>query len=240
MCNKILRGACLFVAMIPGICGFSQTAEQKAYLTKVSAVVNNTALQYAYTVNLTELKSGRQIDNISGRLYKYQNNYLDSNSVGISLVSGNYFFKSDRKRKQAYVYDLTLVEKALGIKKEDLNNSLMPLPDSLIMKMGTLQVDKSSANIISLRYVLKSPLNGIKEIQFQLNKKDESLNSIRLEVLEEDKWGETTGYKRTYLLSGFSNAVVPARFNTAAFFRTEGKQAKLQGIYKSYKLSSVI
>jgi len=218
----------------------AQTADYTRYLRKAGDMLGSASLSYRYRVLLVENKTGKVVDSMSGRLYKSGSNFLDSNATALSLLSGNYFFKADPKGKYAYIYDLSLAEKKMGIKRAQLNNAIVNIPDSLLQKMGKASIDGSDPGYIGIRYTLRSPVNGIRDLLFRLDKKDESLAEIKIEVAEEDKWGDATGYRRIYYLFRFSNTVPAGKFNTGTYFKKEAGKARLQGIYKSYKLSSLI
>lgn len=217
-------------------------ADYQKYLScfrSISGQLNAATLSYRYRVVLQERDKGQNTDSISGVLYKVQDNFLDSSSRGLSMVGDGFFFKADKSRQQAFLYRLETVQKKLGLKKEDMDASILTLPDSLIYRAGTLYSTHEEGEL-RLRYVLKEPMNGIQELFFRIDPGNMSLKQIRITALDEGKQGTRPGYTRIYYLSDFSNAVDHRKMKIDAYVRIANGKATPLGTYQSFKLNSLL
>jgi hypothetical protein len=216
-----------------------QQLQYMAYLQGASHKINNPVLSYQYKVILVDKTGNKAMDSASGLLLRYHDKYLDSNSTAMNLKSDGYFFKLEKSKKQAYLYQLAAVEKKLGLKEEDMNNSMLTIPDSLFSKMGVLQVDEGPA-ILTLTYKIKENNGSIRELIFRINRKDMFPLDIRIVTEEEDRWGSPTGYKKIYVLSSFSNQVDERRVRVNRYVNIDKNNAVLLAPYKTYSLNTFL
>lgn len=242
---KWIIGCCIMVVsgFLQPLAMHAQTPLQRlqymAYLQGASHKINNPVLSYQYKVILVDKAGNKAMDSASGLLLRYHDKYLDSNSTALNLKSDGYFFKLEKRKKEAYLYRLAAVEKKLGLKEEDMNNSMLTIPDSLLSKMGVLQVDEGPA-ILTLTYRIKENNGSIKELVFRINRKDMYPLDIRIITEEEDRWGSPTGYKKIYVLSSFSNQVDENRVRINRYVNIDKNNAVLSAPYKAYSLNTFL
>lgn len=209
-----------------------ETIKYLDYLQQAKSITNNHVLAYSYRVVMQDIKTRKVLDSTAGRIYKSGEAYLDSNRFAISVVNGGYFFKGDYRRKEAYVYKLATVEKKLGLQREDMSNSVLDIPDSLILRMGRLSVQEYGESLV-LKYTLKENRGSFQEIQFRLKKSDRSLQEIRMTA----PGNEVNTF---YYLSDFTNAFDLPRLRMDKYFRIENGKVKLKGKYQSYQLTELL
>lgn len=235
----ILVASCFLQPVLVKAQSPMQQLQYMAYLQGASHKINNPVLSYRYKVILVDKAGNKALDSASGLLMRYHDKYLDSNSTALNLKSDGYFFKLDRSKKQAYLYRLAAVEQKLGLKEEDMNNSMLTIPDSLFPKMGVLQVDEDPV-ILTLRYKIKENNGSIRELVFRINRKDMFPLDIRIITEEEDRWGSPTGYKKIYVLSSFSNQVDEKRVRVSRYVNIDKNNTVLSAPYKAYSLNTFL
>jgi hypothetical protein len=209
-----------------------QHAQYAIYLEAIKRVMNNPTLGYNYSVVVQSNKSGVTPETIKGYLYRSGKDYVDSNSLALNIVSSGYYLKADMTNKTAYLYNLASVERRIGLKPEDIQNSVLDIPQAMMDKMGTLTADESPAQI-NLNYTLKEKSGHIQKLYFTIQKSDMSLTAIRIDT-------ENNGQIINYYLKDFSNKDAGNKLSIARYFTVMGKKAMLKGIYKSYKLNAVL
>jgi hypothetical protein len=178
-------------------------------------------------------------DSVSGLLFKSHDNYMDSNQGVINMVCGGYFLKADKKNKAAYVYNIASVQKKLGMKPEDVSNTLMTLTDSLLGKYGDLKVQELPEQLI-LTYKMKPNSGILQEMEFRISRKDGTLQSLKMTTDEQDKWGSSSGYSRVYYMDRFSNSIDPGKIDIQRFVSIQNGKATPTERLRSYAIHSLL
>lgn len=215
---------------------FSQTSllDCIQYLQLVKSTTNHPVLQYKYKVILRDNKSLRNKDSIRGTIYKYYNEYVDSNDVFLSMVAGGYFFKGNFRTKEASLYRLAEVERKLGLKREDMTQDIMIIPDSLLTTLGKCTVSEQ-AGMLVVDYKLNMSHSGIQKLVFYIRERDRSLSEIKLFMTDAGVDNCTTIYSLYDFRNDHRNNI-----HTESYFQTDRKKAFLKGIFKSYTLHTLL
>jgi hypothetical protein len=231
--------SCLFIVLglcwaVPKVSGQVQIpkAQLDNYLQVVKKVTNHPILSYRYKLVMENKQNSRSSESISGQLFKNGSDYRDSNTYAMSMIAGNYFFKLDFKKKEAYLYSLPVIEKKLGVKRQDMKASILDISDSLMASMGNLSASEDNGEIM-LQYKLKHSAGTVQSISFKIRKSDMNLLEIKLIAKEE-------GSSISYYLNDFSNQMNDKQFTASQYFSIGNKKAKLSGRYQSYKLNAVL
>lgn len=219
--------------------GQPQQLKYMAYLQAASLKINNPVLSYRYKVLMVDNESKVATDSVSGLLFKSHGNYMDSNQVAINMVSGGYFLKADKKNKAAYVYNIARVQKKLGMKPEDMNNTLMTLTDSLLNKYGELKVQELPEQLI-LTYKMRPNSGMLQEMEFKISRKDGTLQSLKMTTDEQDKWGSSSGYSRVYYMDKFSNTIDTGKIDIQRFVSIQNGKATPTERLRSYAIHSLL
>jgi hypothetical protein len=216
-----------------------QHLKYMAYLQAASLKVNNPVLSYRYRVLMLDNERKIATDSVSGLLFKSHDNYMDSNQGVINMVCGGYFLKADKKNKAAYVYNIASVQKKLGMKPEDVSNTLMTLTDSLLGKYGDLKVQELPEQLI-LTYKMKPNSGILQEMEFRISRKDGTLQSLKMTTDEQDKWGSSSGYSRVYYMDRFSNSIDPGKIDIQRFVSIQNGKATPTERLRSYAIHSLL
>lgn len=240
--RQIFTGSGIMLAFcLTAVCvsGQQQHLKYMSYLQAASLKINNPVLSYRYRVLMVDKEHRITTDSVSGLLFKSQGNYMDSNAIAINIVSGGYFLKADKKSKAAYVYNISRVQKKLGMKPEDMNNNLLTLPDSLLSKYSDLKVEELP-DLLMLTYKMKPNTGMLKEMELKISKKDGSLLALKMTTDEQDKWGSSSGYSRVYYMDKFSNTIEPGKIDIQKFVNIQNGKAKPTERLKSYTIHSLL
>lgn len=204
-------------------------------LRQVGRVSKSPKIAYDYKVTLYSIKQAKDIDMITGRLYKNGNNYLDSSNASLTLVSGKYCFKLNRRQKQAIVYDLDLLERKLGLKRS-ADNGLFVIPDSDIIRYGKIYSGGPSNDLYVIKMQPKDKL--FSDITVNVRKSDYQVESFEFETSEPQN--AKPEFKRRYIINNIRWNVDDTKFNTDRFFKLDRKKAILNKDYADYKVKTII
>jgi hypothetical protein len=216
-----------------------QQLKYMAYMQAATLRINNPVLSYRYRVLMVDKERNVATDSVNGLLFKSHASYLDSNALAINMVSGGYFLKADKKGKAAYVYNIARVQKKLGMKPEDMNNTLLTLPDSLLSKYSDLKVRELPEQVV-LTYKMKPNSGMLQEMELTINRKDGTLLSLKMTTDELDKWGSSSGYSRVYYMDRFSNSIDPEKINIQRFVSIQNGKAAPTERLRSYTIHSFL
>lgn len=209
------------------------------YLQMAAQKMNQPVLSYRYKVVLVDNKGKKVTDSTEGMLCRSYGSFFDSSGLALSLMEGGYFLKADHGRKTALVCRIEAVQKKLGLKPEDINNTFLNIPDSLLAKISDLKSEETG-DMLVLTYTLKHGSGNLREMAVTFNRKDMSLTAMKMTVDEADRWGSNTGYSRIFYMSRFGNQVAPDRFRLARYVTVERDKAKLLGQLKSYTIQTFL
>lgn len=232
-----MMATCIFTATT----GLAQLQHIKymPYLQGASLKINNPVLTYRYKVVLVDNEQQNRIDSVFGFLSRSYGNYLDSNSHTMSMVSDGYYLKTDAIKKTAHVFNISALQKKLGMQPEDMGNSLISVPDSVLFKLSDLNVEET-ADVLVLNYKMKPGSGMLKEMVLRINRKDMSIIQLMMTVDEEDRWGASTGYSKIYYLTDFENKVDPARMVLGKYVHITQNNARPLGKLQSYSINSIL
>lgn len=216
-----------------------QQLKYASYVQMASFKVNNPLLSYRYRVLMVDKEHNVATDSVNGLLFKSYGNYLDSNTVALTMVSNGYFLKADKKNKAAYVYNIARVQKKLGMKPEDMNNTLLALPDSLLHQYSDLKAQELP-DVLILTYTMKPGSGMLTEMELKINRKDGALLSLKMTTDEQDKWGGSSGYSRVYYMDKFTNAPDPGKIDMQRFVNIQNGKAVPTGRLRSYAIHSFL
>lgn len=216
-----------------------QQLKYMSYLQTARLKINNPVLAYRYQVTMVDREHNKTTDSVSGLLFKSYGSYLDSNTITLNMVSDGYFLKEDKKNKAVYVYNIARVQKKLGMKPEDMDNTLLALPDSLLQKYSDLKVQELP-DLLALTYTMKPGSGMLQEIELRFNRKDGALLSLKMTTDEQDKWGSSSGYSRVYYMDRFTNIPDPGKINIQRFVSIQNGKAAPAARLKSYAIHSFL
>ncbi len=216
-----------------------QQLKYMSYLQMASFKVNSPVLSYRYRVLMVDREHNVTTDSVSGFLLKSYSNYMDSNAVALTMVSNGYFLKADKKNKTAYLYNIARVQKKLGMKPEDMNNTLLALPDSLLHKYSDLKA-LELPDVLVLTYTMKPGSGMLQEMELKINRKDGTLLSLKMTTDEQDKWGSSSGYSRVYFMDRFTNTPDPGKLDIQRFVNIQNSKAVPTERLRSYAIHSFL
>lgn len=207
------------------------------YIDAIAGYLNGPVLKYRYRIMLYNEKSGESTDSLSGMIYKAGNEYIDSNVTGISLLAKGYFCKINEDHKTILVCSIPAMEKRFGIKKEDMNNTLLSITDSTIRTLGNITV-KEEKNGIVLYYTAPPQRSDLHNITFFMNKVGNAVQKIIMTV--NDPREKNPLYLKQLTIYNISNTPEPALLRTDRYFSITGKKLVPVNKYKKYKASTLL
>ncbi len=207
------------------------------YMDAIAKYINGPVLKYRYTIALYDEKTGKNTDSLSGMIYKADNEYIDSNVTGISLLAKGYFCKINEDRKTILVCSIPAMEQRFGIKKEDMNNTLLSITDSTIRSLGNITV-KEEKNGTVLYYTAPPQQSDLHNIAFFMNKAGNAVQKIIMTV--NDPREKDPLYLKQLTIYDISNAPEPALLRTDKYFSIAGKKLVPANKYKKYKASALL
>jgi len=212
--------------------GQTDQEKYKAYIKQIKGLSGSQNMSYHYKVSLTDTKTHKEVDRMEGVLLKKGKSYLDSSSVVMTLCNDGFFFKAKPKEKEAFVYSMSVLEKKLGIKKEDFTYNILALPDSILLKNGRFSAYEVKANL-EISYNITQKESPVQELHFKIRKQDMQLLELTVVSKERD-------YLKTFTLTDFHPDFDLQRMSLQRYFKVSAGQVKLQGRFQSYQLQSLL
>ncbi|MNS43004.1 hypothetical protein D3C72_753980 [compost metagenome] len=216
----------------------------KEYMAKMPS------LSYDYTYNLYNNET--VADNISGRLYKIGQDYVDSNNYYSKVLFGDFYVLYNHQKKTAQYLNIPKLEQQLGMSRSEMFTELFNLPDSSFYQIGKVTAVKSSAGIVDLTYVLNDTSGQIQKIKFSIDEQNKKLAAIELNFRMDqystiDYIDTATGapvmhYQESVLSISNIRPYTVSEGDTSLqsmYFKAGSAAVMLEGKFKSYKLSKL-
>jgi len=215
-------------------------AQNNELYKKIKEANPNTDLSYNYKVLLWDMKTKKVIDSTSGSLYTKNGQYLDSNTMGITARSGNYFCNLDHKKKKATVCDMILLNKRRGIdrnKSNDTNNLATLITDTLLAR-GNYSIDSSN----KLYYRLKIQFNNrpIGYAHIDVRKDNYKMLALYFEKKQMDDYDPKNTLLYTYSFTNMKPIANDKIFDLKRFFTLAGQKITLSPKYSKYTLTPLV
>jgi hypothetical protein len=235
MFNKsfgVALGILLLISSNGNVSAQADQEKYRSYIKQIKGLSGSPNMSYRYKVSLMDTKSNKEVDQMEGVLLKRGKSYMDSNSTVLTLCNDGFFFKAKSRDKEAYVYSMAVVEKQLGIKKEDFANNIVALPDSTLLKNGRFAAYEAKGNL-EIRYVVSQKGSPVQEIHFKVRKQDMQL--LELKVISKER-----EYLKVFTITDFKTDFDGQRMDLRRYFKVSGGKVKLQGRFQSYQLQSLL
>lgn len=208
------------------------------------------SMSYDYTYKL--YNNGTVADNITGRLYKIGQDYVDSNNYYSKVLFGDFYVLYNHQQKTAQYLNVPQLEQQVGMSRSEMFTELFNLPDSSFYQIGKVAAVKTNAGIVDLTYTLNDTSAQIQKIKFSIDEQNKKLTAIELHLRMDqystvDHIDTVTGnpvmhYQESVL--SMSN-ICPYTVSEgdaslqSMYFKTGSAVITLEGKFKSYKLSKL-
>lgn len=208
------------------------------------------SLSYDYTYKL--YNNGAVSDNITGRLYKIGQDYVDSNNYYSKVLFGDFYVLYNHQQKTAQYLNVPKLEQQLGMSRSEMFTELFNLPDSSFYEIGKVVAVKSDAGIVDLTYTLNDTTAQIQKIKFSIDEQNKTLTAIELHFRMDqystvDHIDTATGnpvmhYQESVLSMSNIRPYTVSEGDTylqSMYFKAGAAAITLEGKFKSYKLSKL-
>lgn len=229
--KKIIMNLLLFSLLV------SAKAAVPGSLWHSLSVLGGNEVAYDYKIQLVA-GNGGVTDSINGTLYKSGRKYMDSSSVGITVVNGAYFCKLDYDHKVASVYDVKRLTDEMHMSIDEPSRFYSVFTDSVIVKYGKMSVDTSSSNyyLISIQFLDQN----ISSVHMYLSRSTREIQKLVLESPDPIVPGETERYSRVYTIYNIRGSIGSDIFDLTRFFTITNKQVTLSKKYSNYKVKATL
>lgn len=220
---------CLFL-LLSQLPAAVRAQSQQDFFRQLARINTVNEFRYDYKVSLTDA-SGHVTDSITGQLYKKGKNYVDSNSSTFIALIDPYYCKLDHQYKEGTVYDLRIFREKLQLSTDE-RFSVIRIPDSVIAKHGTLQVDTMARDFFRVQLQLRD--QPVSSIDAYVNRKDLTMRYVKLTMAHEQD-----DMRRVYEIRNISYTVPERVFDLSRYFSAPGGKVVLAPRYTHYTLKTI-
>lgn len=231
-----MRTKILFLFAGVMLCLKLHAQKQLAQFIRDMNILDRPSVAYDYKITLLQVQSNVIEDSITGRIYKKAHEYLDSSSVAIALVNGDYYCKLDHQRREVSVYDLNLIQRKLNLKFDRSGSPAMIVADSIFIRYGQFRMDTTDSHYICHWRVGTD--GGITSTAF-VEKRTLKLSRLILELTEKDPDGASL-YKRICTIYNIRNEFPDSAIDLSRFCQIDGGKVILNKKYAPYNLKTLI
>lgn len=207
------------------------------FIHKIKQANAGNEMSYDYTMYLKNINTGKFVDSVGGKLYKSGNNYLDSNKNSLSAVNEGYFCKIGFDRKQAVVFSIDKMKAAAGFSGAAIKPLITEISDSLIIKYGKAKFSKLPNGNYWLEISFDTRTQTL--IAMEINAGDLRVNSIRMELIERNRYGEDEGYRKICQLKNIKFKFDTRILNQQRFYVLAQNKIKMTNQYSAYHLETL-
>lgn len=205
---------------------------------KIKKANDKPVLSYDYKVYLKNTDENRVEDSIVGHFYKDSLGYVDSNTFSISLVNNTHYCKVDISSKSVTVSTIEVLKQKLGLSPSDIvEPNIIALTDSMLTKQGTLSSRVLSNGNHEISVNFKN--HDFSGFTAEIEKESLLLQKIVFEVEEKNKYGESAGYSRIYVIEDFQYDFDEKKLLTNRFFKQKQDKILLADKYARYHLYTI-
>jgi|GEM_PF-5144001 len=203
-------------------------------LANLKKVKNTNDISYSYKVYMRNYKSGRNEDSICGKIVKSADGYLDSNNSFLTIIDKESYVKVDFLNKEIFAFRLADYKKKLGDDIKYNRPFIMDVSDSMILKHGKLLSDISANGNYIVEINFKT--TDLSKIIVEFSKRDYSIVSMKMEVIEKDKYATPTDYGKVYVLTNMKFGSRGRPIDPSKYCVFENGIAKAASKYTKYQL----
>jgi hypothetical protein len=216
------------------VCGVSVAKDSIKDLIGQIKGINKEKVAYDYSLVLVQENGQKKLDEIKGRLYRYKNHYLDSNTEVINVRDGLYALQIKPSKRLAYLKSIRQVELAAKGQMSqqpgvlyDLNNLIeMDLSSSLVVPT------KEGGKKITVNF-RASYLKSVEAILDSAGR----IEQLKMVILSERS--ATNTLFRVLTMHNFQDAFSTQVISTKRFLETTNATYKLKGRYKDYHIKLI-
>jgi uncharacterized protein YhbP (UPF0306 family) len=220
------------VAMFLGACIHVEAQNAlKEIMARVDKVNNANKITYSYTVELFSVEKNKYVDSIKGRLFREGKNYFDSSNTELTVVSGKYCLKIQRKTKTATLFDLDYLHRKIGFEQSSVPQAFI-IPDTEIIRHGKMH-ETAGEYIIEVAPSSRQ----FSTITATVRKSDFKILSMTFETKESNK--ARLNYIRRYRIDNIHDVFNSSVFDISRFMSINNKAVKLNNSYVDFKVKTI-